>query len=86
MFMFHSAVVQYCCLVYFSHVFFLLLFLNSLLCSLSLSPSLLSHLAQFNLIPVGLRIVAIQGAKTGFYLAMNSDGYLYTSVSIPPYQ
>lgn len=36
--------------------------------------------AQFNLIPVGLRIVAIQGSKTGFYLAMNSDGYLYTSV------
>lgn len=40
------------------------------------------NLAQFNLIPVGLRIVAIQGAKTGLYLAMNSDGYLYTSVSI----
>lgn len=37
--------------------------------------------AQFNLIPVGLRIVAIQGAKTGFYLGMNSEGYLYTSVS-----
>lgn len=40
-------------------------------------------LAQFNLIPVGLRIVAIQGAKTGLYLAMNSEGYLYTSVSAP---
>lgn len=39
--------------------------------------------AQFNLIPVGLRIVAIQGAKTGLYLAMNSEGYLYTSVGLP---
>lgn len=37
--------------------------------------------AHFNLIPVGLRIVAIQGAKTGLYLGMNSEGYLYTSVS-----
>lgn len=35
---------------------------------------------QFNLIPVGLRIVAIQSTKTGLYIAMNSDGYLYTSV------
>lgn len=51
-------------------------------CTLILAPSL-SHLAQFNLIPVGLRIVAIQGAKTGLYLAMNSDGYLYTSVGSP---
>ncbi|MCI4387951.1 hypothetical protein PGIGA_G00080020 [Pangasianodon gigas] len=40
-----------------------------------------SSFSQFNLIPVGLRIVAIQGAKTGLYLGMNSDGYLYTSVS-----
>lgn len=49
------------------------------------SPLLLCSplLAQFNLIPVGLRIVAIQGAKTGLYLAMNSEGYLYTSVSAP---
>ncbi|XP_068456681.1 fibroblast growth factor 11 isoform X2 [Clinocottus analis] len=38
-----------------------------------------SSFSQFNLIPVGLRIVAIQGAKTGLYLAMNSEGYLYTS-------
>lgn len=51
-------------------------------CTLILAPSL-SHLAQFNLIPVGLRIVAIQGAKTGLYLAMNSEGYLYTSVGLP---
>ncbi|KAF3836889.1 hypothetical protein F7725_004353 [Dissostichus mawsoni] len=34
---------------------------------------------QFNLIPVGLRIVAIQSTKTGLYVAMNSEGYLYTS-------
>ncbi|GLD47049.1 fibroblast growth factor 11 isoform X2 [Lates japonicus] len=40
--------------------------------------------AQFNLIPVGLRIVAIQGAKTGLYLAMNSEGYLYTSEHFTP--
>eukprot|EP00063_Salmo_salar_P009117 XP_013983952.1 PREDICTED: fibroblast growth factor 11-like isoform X3 [Salmo salar] len=40
--------------------------------------------AQFNLIPVGLRIVAIQGAKTGLYLGMNSDGYLYTSEHFTP--
>ncbi|KTF95522.1 hypothetical protein cypCar_00026556 [Cyprinus carpio] len=41
-----------------------------------------SCFSQFNLIPVGLRIVAIQGAKTGFYLGMNSEGYLYTSMSV----
>ncbi|XP_030042774.1 fibroblast growth factor 11 [Microcaecilia unicolor] len=33
----------------------------------------------FNLIPVGLRIVAIQSTKSGHYVAMNSEGYLYTS-------
>ncbi|XP_078786768.1 fibroblast growth factor 11 isoform X2 [Oryzias latipes] len=38
-----------------------------------------SSFSQFNLIPVGLRIVAIQGTKTGLYLAMNGEGYLYTS-------
>lgn len=37
--------------------------------------------AMFNLIPVGLRVVAIQGVQTKLYLAMNSEGYLYTSVS-----
>lgn len=46
-----------------------------------MNSSLFRPTAQFNLIPVGLRIVAIQGAKTGFYLGMNSEGYLYTSVS-----
>ncbi|KTG05709.1 hypothetical protein cypCar_00004802 [Cyprinus carpio] len=35
--------------------------------------------AMFNLIPVGLRVVAIQGVQTKLYLAMNSEGYLYTS-------
>ncbi|KPP74349.1 hypothetical protein Z043_106496 [Scleropages formosus] len=41
---------------------------------------------MFNLIPVGLRVVAIQGVQTKLYLAMNSEGYLYTSVSVscPP--
>ncbi|KAL7983888.1 hypothetical protein Chor_000764 [Crotalus horridus] len=35
----------------------------------------------FNLIPVGLRVVAIQGVKTGLYIALNGEGFLYTSVS-----
>ncbi|KAF3841361.1 hypothetical protein F7725_007223 [Dissostichus mawsoni] len=43
-----------------------------------------SAFSQFNLIPVGLRIVAIQGAKTGLYLAMNSEGYVYTSEHFTP--
>ncbi|CAM9142426.1 unnamed protein product, partial [Lampetra fluviatilis] len=38
-----------------------------------------SHLALFNLIPVGLRVVAIQGVKSGLYIAMNVSGFLYTS-------
>lgn len=38
--------------------------------------------AVFNLIPVGLRVVAIQGVQTKLYLAMNSEGFLYTSVSV----
>ncbi|KAK3530399.1 hypothetical protein QTP86_024438 [Hemibagrus guttatus] len=36
----------------------------------------------FNLIPVGLRIVAIQSVKTGLYIAMNAEGHLYTSVPV----
>lgn len=44
-------------------------------------PSI-SLTAMFNLIPVGLRVVAIQGVQTKLYLAMNSEGYLYTSVSL----
>lgn len=44
---------------------------------------LLVFAVQFNLIPVGLRIVAIQSTKTGLYIAMNSEGYLYTSVRLP---
>uniref|UniRef100_A0AAZ3Q8U2 Fibroblast growth factor 12b n=1 Tax=Oncorhynchus tshawytscha TaxID=74940 RepID=A0AAZ3Q8U2_ONCTS len=35
--------------------------------------------ALFNLIPVGLRVVAIQGVKAGLYAAMNGEGFLYTS-------
>jgi len=30
---------------------------------------------------VGLRVVAIQGVKTGLYIALNNEGFLYTSVS-----
>ena len=45
--------------------------------------SFLFHIAAvFNLIPVGLRVVAIQGVQTKLYLAMNNDGFLYTSVSL----
>ncbi|KAF5900866.1 fibroblast growth factor 13 isoform X2, partial [Clarias magur] len=39
-----------------------------------------SSFTMFNLIPVGLRVVAIQGVQTKLYLAMNSEGYLYTSL------
>ncbi|KAL2094698.1 hypothetical protein ACEWY4_009417 [Coilia grayii] len=40
--------------------------------------------AVFNLIPVGLRVVAIQGVQTKLYLAMNNEGYLYTSEHFTP--
>ena len=32
------------------------------------------------LIPVGLRVVAIQHEETGFYIAMNTDGMIFTTV------
>ncbi|XP_034273979.1 fibroblast growth factor 14 isoform X1 [Pantherophis guttatus] len=38
----------------------------------------------FNLIPVGLRVVAIQGVKTGLYIALNGEGFLYTSELFTP--
>ncbi|KAM8850050.1 fibroblast growth factor 12a isoform 6-T6 [Spinachia spinachia] len=38
----------------------------------------------FNLIPVGLRVVAIQGVKSGFYIAMNGEGMLYRSEMFTP--
>ncbi|XP_061664327.1 fibroblast growth factor 11a [Syngnathoides biaculeatus] len=41
-------------------------------------------LVQFNLIPVGLRVVAIQSYETGLYVAMNSEGYLCTSGHFTP--
>ncbi|XP_069775938.1 fibroblast growth factor 11-like isoform X2 [Narcine bancroftii] len=44
----------------------------------------MSAYALFNLIPVGLRVVAIQGVKTGLYIAMNCNGYLYTSEYFTP--
>uniref|UniRef100_A0A8C4QRV6 Fibroblast growth factor n=1 Tax=Eptatretus burgeri TaxID=7764 RepID=A0A8C4QRV6_EPTBU len=43
-----------------------------------------SNFALFNLIPVGLRVVAIQGVHTGLYIAMNNEGYLYTSEHFTP--
>ncbi|XP_069806931.1 fibroblast growth factor 11 isoform X1 [Dendropsophus ebraccatus] len=36
--------------------------------------------ALFNVIPVGLRVVAIQSSACGQYVAMNSEGRLYNSV------
>lgn len=47
----------------------------------TVSSSLSLPAALFNLIPVGLRVVAIQGVKSGFYIAMNGEGMLYSSVS-----
>ncbi|XP_060929848.1 fibroblast growth factor 12-like [Limanda limanda] len=38
-----------------------------------------SDYTLFNLIPVGLRVVAMQGVKAGLYMGMNADGFLYTS-------
>ena len=38
----------------------------------------------FNLIPVGLRAVAIQGVKASRYVAMNGEGYLYSSDVFTP--
>uniref|UniRef100_A0A6I8NUD7 Fibroblast growth factor n=1 Tax=Ornithorhynchus anatinus TaxID=9258 RepID=A0A6I8NUD7_ORNAN len=43
-----------------------------------------SNSTLFNLIPVGLRVVAIQGVKTGLYIAMNGEGHLYTSELFTP--
>ncbi|XP_056592432.1 fibroblast growth factor 13b isoform X2 [Triplophysa dalaica] len=43
-----------------------------------------NNYAIFNLIPVGLRVVAIQGVQTKLYLAMNNEGYLYTSEHFTP--
>ncbi|XP_027713002.1 fibroblast growth factor 11 isoform X2 [Vombatus ursinus] len=38
-----------------------------------------SSFTQFNLIPVGLRVVTIQSTKLGHYVAMNAEGLLYSS-------
>uniref|UniRef100_A0A8C5CX82 Fibroblast growth factor n=1 Tax=Gadus morhua TaxID=8049 RepID=A0A8C5CX82_GADMO len=38
----------------------------------------------FNLVPVGLRVVAIQSVKTGLYIAMNGQGHLYCSELYTP--
>ncbi|CAL8342845.1 unnamed protein product [Boreogadus saida] len=40
-----------------------------------------SNSSLFNLIPVGLRVVAIQSVKSGLYIAMNGEGHLYTSLA-----
>ncbi|KAI4903157.1 hypothetical protein NFI96_020456 [Prochilodus magdalenae] len=43
-----------------------------------------SDYTLFNLIPVGLRVVAIQGVKAGFYIGMNGEGFLYSSEMFTP--
>ncbi|XP_072818926.1 fibroblast growth factor 12 isoform X1 [Vicugna pacos] len=43
-----------------------------------------SDYTLFNLIPVGLRVVAIQGVKASLYVAMNGEGYLYSSDVFTP--
>ncbi|XP_058605746.1 fibroblast growth factor 12a isoform X3 [Onychostoma macrolepis] len=43
-----------------------------------------SDYTLFNLIPVGLRVVAIQGVKAGFYIGMNAEGFLYSSEMFTP--
>lgn len=43
-----------------------------------------SDYTLFNLIPVGLRVVAIQGVKAGLYVAMNAEGFLYSSEIFTP--
>ncbi|XP_067842716.1 fibroblast growth factor 14 isoform X3 [Heptranchias perlo] len=53
------------------------------LCGKSLKKSK-NPTSLFNLVPVGLRVVAIQGVKTGLYVAMNGEGYLYTSELFTP--
>ncbi|XP_040203058.1 fibroblast growth factor 11 [Rana temporaria] len=40
----------------------------------------LSPYTLFNVIPVGLRVVAIQSSACGLYIAMNSEGCLYGSL------
>ncbi|XP_059912162.1 fibroblast growth factor 14-like [Gadus macrocephalus] len=43
-----------------------------------------SNASLFNLVPVGLRVVAIQSVKTGLYIAMNGQGHLYCSELYTP--
>ncbi|XP_061841127.1 fibroblast growth factor 14-like isoform X3 [Nerophis lumbriciformis] len=43
-----------------------------------------TNTSLFNLIPVGLRVVAIQSVKTGLYIAMNGEGHLYSSELFTP--
>ncbi|XP_047689352.1 fibroblast growth factor 11 isoform X2 [Prionailurus viverrinus] len=44
------------------------------------TPEDTSSFTHFNLIPVGLRVVTIQSAKLGHYMAMNAEGLLYSSL------
>ncbi|XP_057395448.1 coiled-coil domain-containing protein 86-like isoform X3 [Balaenoptera acutorostrata] len=42
------------------------------------TPEDTSSFTHFNLIPVGLRVVTIQSAKLGHYMAMKAEGLLYS--------
>ncbi|XP_065754097.1 fibroblast growth factor 11-like [Phocoena phocoena] len=44
------------------------------------TPEDTSSFTQFNLIPVGLRVITIESAKLGNYMAMNAEGLLYNSL------
>uniref|UniRef100_A0A7M4F478 Fibroblast growth factor n=1 Tax=Crocodylus porosus TaxID=8502 RepID=A0A7M4F478_CROPO len=59
-------------------------FLNSLPKESKQLAPVFAPAALFNLIPVGLRVVAIQGVKAGLYVAMNAEGYLYSSDIFTP--
>ena len=41
-----------------------------------------SQFVTWLLIPVGLRVVALQNEATSLYIGMNSEGRIYTSVLI----
>lgn len=77
--MFFSSVFNVLLMV--GSVYMVMMFLCMCVCVCLLFRVWVCFPALFNLIPVGLRVVAIQSVKTGLYIAMNGEGHLYTSVS-----
>uniref|UniRef100_A0A8C3GML7 Fibroblast growth factor n=1 Tax=Cairina moschata TaxID=8855 RepID=A0A8C3GML7_CAIMO len=71
---------QCCSLKYFNNHSILIHYESYLI----ISGHVFFFTALFNLIPVGLRVVAIQGVKTGLYIALNGEGFLYTSELFTP--